>query len=89
MFLSETYLDIYPADVYVGDYRWKVKFLTLVMEGVVDSFYFGRKKSELNKFSLHQITLMFRLWNQQARYGDLVASMGNQDGKINTKPGID
>jgi hypothetical protein len=59
------------------------------MEGVVASFYFGKKKSELNKFSLHQITLMFGLWNQQAKFGDLLASMGNLDGKTNTKHGID
>jgi hypothetical protein len=50
---------------------------------------FWKKEIRIEHIFLHQITLMFRLWNQQARYGDLLASMENQDGKTNTKPGTD
>jgi hypothetical protein len=50
---------------------------------------FWKKEIGIEQIFLHQITLMFGLWNQQAKYGDLLASMENQDGKTNTKPGTD
>jgi hypothetical protein len=50
---------------------------------------FWKKEIRIEQKILHQITLMLGLWNQQARYGDLLASMENQDGKTNTKPGTD